>query len=280
MSFDPTTVALPRALSPSRLLDFQSCPRKYEYSAVLKLPQPASYASVKGRFVHAILERLFGLEPDQRTRAAADHFIPEAIEVEITPEVRTDLAYDDDLEATLLAETKHILDQYFTMEDPTAVVLYEHEDKKAVELPLTAAIKGAPLYGILDRLDRDEDGSLVIVDYKTGKYPSGDYVTSAFANAAIYVALCEAELKERPSKVRLLYVASGQPLERRTEEIFPDQRADAAAEAWVSIKAAHAAGNFEPRPSASACRFCPTDYQARCRAEGVPVVAPSPRRRY
>jgi len=149
-----------------------------------------------------------------------------------------------------------------------------------VELPLTATINGAPLYGILDRLDRDEDGSLVIVDYKTGKYPSGDYVSSAFANAAIYVALCEAELGERPSKVRLLYVASGQPLERRAEDIFPDQRADAAARAWVSIKEAHAAGNFVPRPSASACRFCPADYQARCRAEGVDVVVAAPRRRY
>ena len=279
MSFDPTVVALPRALSPSRLQDFQSCPRKYEYSAVLKLPQPASYASVKGRFVHAILERLFGLVPEQRTREAADLFIPESLEAELTPEVRTELRYDEALEATLLAETRHILDQYFTMEDPSAVVLYEHHDEKAVELPLTADINGAPLYGILDRLDRDADGNLVIVDYKTGKYPSGDYVSSAFANAALYVALCEAVIGVRPTLVRLLYVASGQPLERRAEEIFPTERALAAANAWQSIKEAHAAGNFTPRPSASACRFCPADYQVRCRAEGVDVVVATPRRR-
>ena len=279
MSFDPTVVALPRALSPSRLSDFQSCPRKYEYSAVLKLPQPASYASVKGRFVHAILERLFALEPDQRTRAAADHFIPEAIEVVITPEVRVDLNYNDALEATLLADTATILEQYFIMEDPTTVVLYEHNNEKAVELVLKAEVRGAPLYGILDRLDRDANGNLIIVDYKTGSVPRGDYATSAFANAALYVALCEAEIGVTPTSVRLLYVAKGETLERRTEEIFPDHRAQAAAAAWGQIKEAHAAGNFTPRPSASVCRFCPADYQARCRAEGVAVVVAPPRRR-
>jgi putative RecB family exonuclease len=279
MSFDPTVVALPRALSPSRLSDFQSCPRKYEYSAVLKLPQPASYASVKGRFVHAILERLFALEPDQRTRAAAGHFIPEAIEVVITPEVRVDLNYNDALEATLLADTATILEQYFIMEDPTTVVLYEHNNEKAVELALKAEVRGAPLYGILDRLDRDANGDLIIVDYKTGSVPRGDYATSAFANAALYVELCKEDLKITPTAVRLLYVAHGETLERRAEEIFPGERAKAAADAWEKIKQAHAAGNFTPRPSASACRFCPADYQARCRAEGVEVVVAPPRRR-
>jgi len=279
MSFDPTVVALPRALSPSRLQDFQSCPRKYEYSAVRKLPQPASYASVKGRFVHAILERLLGLEPEQRTRDAANAFIPEAIEVTLTPEVRVDLAYDDALEATLLSDTATILDRYFVLEDPTTVVLYEHNEAKALELPLKADVYGAPLYGILDRLDRDDEGNLIIVDYKTGSLPRGDYASSAFANAALYVALCEAELGVTPTSVRLLYVAAGETLERPSSAIFPQERARAAAAAWEDIKTAHAAGNFIPRPSASACRFCPADYQALCRAEGVAVVVAAPRRR-
>ena len=59
------TQELPRSLSPSRLSDFQTCPRRYQYASVERIPQPASYATAKGRFVHYVFERLFML----RTRA-------------------------------------------------------------------------------------------------------------------------------------------------------------------------------------------------------------------
>ena len=277
MSFDPAEFPLPRALSPSRLNDFQSCPRKYEYSAVRKLPQPASYASVKGRFVHAILEHLYQLPAPERTIEMAHSFIPLATDSELTADVRADLHYDEALEAKLLAETDAILRTYFDMEDPTSVTIVPYKDSDGVEIKMFADYEGAPLYGILDRLDRDDEGNLVIVDYKTGSVPRGDYISSAFANSAIYAVLCEQLLGEMPARIRLLYIATGDVLERSTKEVFPAARAQAAAKAWVNIKKAHEAGNFVPNPSPNNCRWCPADYKDRCRADGYPI--PEPQRR-
>jgi putative RecB family exonuclease len=277
MAFDREQHPLPRALSPSRLLDFQACPRKYEYSAVRKIKQPATYATTKGRFAHAILERLFLLPKEERTIERARSFVEESLALVITDDVRVDINYDDALEAKLRAETDQILVTYFSMEDPTSVTVASVDGRDAVELEIKQDVKGAPLYGILDRLDRDEHGNLVIVDYKTGSFPRPDYETSAFANAALYVGLCEALLGETPVSVRLLYIAVGQPLERPTSAIFPDARTDAAARDWGRINAAYERGNFVPTPSVSSCRFCPAAYKDLCRAEGVNI--PEPRRR-
>ena len=271
MSFDPAVHPLPRALSPSRLQDFQTCPRKYEYSAVRRLKQPATYASVKGRYLHAILEHLFREIPAERTIERARTFFGRADESVLTDEVKADLDFSENTAAKLRAETEALLEQYFAMEDPTTVRLGLVGDAPAVELALDATIDDAPLYGILDRLDEDADGNLVIVDYKTGATPRPDYENEAFANAAIYVALCEARLQRTPVAIRLLYVASGVTLERLSNDVFPSARTKAATQAWGRIRAAYERGNFVPTPSPRNCRFCPEQYKALCRADGVSV---------
>ena len=99
------------------------------------------------------------------------------------------------------------------MEDPTTVT------SEGVELRLGVTVDGAPLFGILDRLDRDADGSLTIVDYKTGGLPNRNYDSQTFANAELYAALCEAELGEKPTKIRLMYVAKGESIERNVSDV-------------------------------------------------------------
>jgi putative RecB family exonuclease len=151
------------------------------------------------------------------------------------------------------------------MEDPTTI---NHE---GVELRLGVEIDGTPLFGILDRLDRDPDGELVIVDYKTGGLPNRNYDTSTFANAELYAALCEAKLGEQPNKVRLLYVAQGETIERSVSEVTIRARASAAANAWQRINRYYDDGEFPATPSKSSCRFCA--YREICKADGVPVPA-------
>jgi len=271
MAFDKELHPRPRFLSPSRLNDFRECPRKYEYSAVQKLAQPASYASVKGRYVHAILESLFALAPAERTMERALTFLPEADEKVLTEDVRSDIGYDEALAAKLQRETNEILTTYFSMEDPASVTLVPYKDSDGVEIKMFGEVKGAPLFGILDRLDRDENGDLVIVDYKTGSVPKQDYVSDAFANSALYAALCDSLMGEMPSKIRLLYIAAGATLERSTAEVFPEARAEAAAKAWGKIIDFYEAGDFTPAPSPRSCRWCPSEYKNRCTTDGFKV---------
>jgi putative RecB family exonuclease len=257
------TQELPRSLSPSRLSDFQTCPRRYQYTSIERLPQPASYATAKGRFAHFVFEQLFNLLPLERTIERAREFVPAAVEAVLTEDVRRDIAFDDDMMTRLLRETEGIITTYFSMEDPTTVT------SEGVELRLGATVDGAPLFGILDRLDRDPDGSLTIVDYKTGGLPNRNYDSQTFANAELYAALCEAELGEKPAKIRLMYVAQGQSIERNVSEVVIKARSHSAASAWEKINRFYVDGEFPATPSVRACRFC--SFKDLCRANGVAV---------
>ncbi len=259
----PFDQSLPKSLSPSRLADFQACPRRYQYASIERIPQPASYATAKGRFVHYVFEQLFRHDPDERTIDRAREYVAPAIDEILTDDVRTDIALDDVVLAKLLAETGAIIDSYFTMEDPRAV------RNEGVELRLGVEIDGTPLFGILDRLDRDDEGNLNIIDYKTGGLPNRNYDSQTFANAELYAALCNAKLGERPTKIRLLYVAHGESIERPVTDVVVKARSNAAVNAWSRINRYYEDGDFPATPSKSACRFC--SFQDRCRANGVAV---------
>ncbi|MGB7653809.1 MAG: PD-(D/E)XK nuclease family protein [Acidimicrobiales bacterium] len=254
---------LPKSLSPSRLSDFQTCPRRYQHGSIERLPQPASYASAKGRFVHYVFEHLFLLDKEERTIERARGFVAPAIDEILTPDVRIEIDLDDAVLAKLLSETEGIIQSYFEMEDPTSV---NHE---GVELGVGVDVDGTPLLGILDRLDRASDGSLTIVDYKTGSLPNRNYDSQTFANTELYAALCEAKLGERPSTIRLMYVAHGQAIERPVSDVVVRARAKAAASAWTKINRYYQDGDFPATPSSHACRFCA--FKDLCRSEGVPV---------
>ena len=192
-------------------------------------------------------------------------YVTPAIDVILTDDVRLDIGLDEAMLTRLLSETEAILVRYFEMEDPTTVT------SEGVELRLGVDVNDTPLFGILDRLDRDPDGSLTIVDYKTGALPNRNYDSKTFANAELYAALCEAKLGERPTTIRLMYVAHGQSIERPVTNVVVKARANAAAGAWTKIKRYYDDGDFPATPSSNACRFCA--FKDLCRSQGVAVPA-------
>jgi putative RecB family exonuclease len=256
---------LPVALSPSRLQDFQACPRRFQHASIERIRQPATYATAKGNFVHAILESLFLLPANERTIERAREFVDGAKEEVMTIEVREEIGLTDVTEAKLLREIEAILVKYFAMEDPTLV----HEE--GVERKINASVEGVPMLGILDRLDRNDDGSLTIVDYKTGSLPNRNFDAKTFANAEIYAALCEEALGERPKNIRLLYVAHGESIERTVTTPVIIARKNAARNAWERIVTYYEQGSFTATPSNNTCRFCA--FKDLCRSNGVNVPA-------
>ena len=266
------TQALPQSLSPSRLSDFQTCPRRYQYASIERIPQPASYATAKGRFAHFVFEELFKLAPSDRRSKGAFVHRPGRREPSSLRRFASDIEMDDAMLARLVAETESILTTYFLMEDPTSIT------SEGVELRLGATMNGAPLFGILDRLDRDADGTLAIVDYKTGGVPNRNYDSQTFANAELYAALCEAALGEKPKKIRLMYVAKGETIERPVTDVMVKARSNSASNAWGRINQYYKDGDFPATPSVEACRFC--SYKDLCRANGVagPAIVERPAR--
>ncbi|MGB1609569.1 MAG: RecB family exonuclease, partial [Ilumatobacteraceae bacterium] len=80
-----------------------------------------------------------------------------------------------------------------------------------LEMRLEAEVGPVTLRGIIDRLERDHDGALVVSDYKTGRTPPPAYRKKSMSGVHFYALLCREVLDERPRSVRLLYGGSVKP---------------------------------------------------------------------
>ncbi len=259
---------LPATLSPSKVTAFTDCALAFRFSAIDRVPEPPTVAATRGTLVHATLERLLLMAPAQRTRAAASECLIASFEaLRHHPELE-DLELDESGVAELLADAEALLDGYFALEDPAAV------KPIGLELMLQAEVGGVRLRGIIDRLELDADGGLVVTDYKTGKAPGIRFEQKRLAGVAFYSLLCERLLGTRPAKVRLLHLAdpvaiTTVPTDRSTRGV--EQRIEAI---WKAVERACERDDFRPNPSPR-CAWC--SFQEWCPAfGGDPDQAPRP----
>src|SRR5690606_41114066 len=75
-----------------------------------------------------------------------------------------------------------------------------------LELMFEAEVDAVRLRGIIDRLELDEDGELVVTDYKTGSAPPTTHERKRLSGLHFYALLCEELLGRRPRTVQLLHL--------------------------------------------------------------------------
>ena len=120
---------------------------------------------------------------------------------------------------------------------------------------LEARLGGVRLRGILDRLDRNADGGLVVVDYKTGRAPSPAYEQARLAGVQLYALLCQEVLGQRPVEVRLLHLKEPTVITATpSEQGLRGQRTKTLA-VWDAIERACRTEDFRPK-TGPLCRFC------------------------
>jgi putative RecB family exonuclease len=250
---------VPRSLSPSKVSSFTDCALAFRFSVIDRLPEPPSAAATRGTLVHAALERLHLLPPAERTVDAALACLADAaVDLRDDPEyVGLELSGDD--EAAFHAEAAQLVRNYFRLEDPRTVRAI------GLELMLTAEVDGLSLRGIIDRLELDGDGGLVVTDYKTGSAPSTQYERKRLSGVHIYSLLCEQLLGRRPTRVQLLFLRD--PLAIITE---PSDRSTRGTRrtlgaVWQAVERACDREDFRPQPS-RLCEWC--SFRAYCPAFG------------
>lgn len=251
-----STLPLPRALSPSRISSFKDCGLAFRYSTIDKLPESTSEPAVLGSVVHRALELLFCHAPANRTPEAAAHELEAAIAEYETGDEMSQLELDGAGMASFTSRAELAVERYFELEDPRTV------EPIGLELKLEGEIAGVSVRGIIDRLDRRADGSLVVVDYKTGRPPGLISEQQRMLGVHIYASLVEQLVGRRPAEVALYYI--NQPVVIATE---PSDQAMRGLEVkigamWNAIERACERGEFRPRPSGlcdwcSFQRFCP-----------------------
>ncbi len=252
MALDP-----PRTLTPSKVSAFTNCPLAFRFSQIERLPEPPSPHAVKGTLVHAALEGLFWHHAaGTRTVEAAEAELVRAWSAMQHDEEFAQLSLGPDEAAAFLADARQLVQNYFLLEDP--------DDSRTigVELGVETVVDGMRLRGIIDRLDLEADGSLTVVDYKTGRAPAERYEHGSLGGVQTYALLCESLLGRAPTEVRLLYLR--QPVaiaSKASEQTIRGQRKRAVA-VWSAIERACDAEDFRPNvgPLCDYCNFkesCP-----------------------
>jgi putative RecB family exonuclease len=247
---------VPTSLSPSRVESFLSCPLAFRFASIQRLPDPPTQATTKGSLVHRALELLFLLPPDERTPRALDHGVADAIaEYRAHPDF-TELGLDDDTAQRFFAECRELAANYMTLEDPRRVRAI------GLELMLEAPVSdGLTLRGIIDRLELDDEGELIVTDYKTGRAPHPNYERKSLSGVQFYAFLCESVFGRIPAAVRLMYLKSGEvitALPSAQSTRYMTTRTNAV---WKAVATACERDDFRPKPS-TLCNYCA--YQRWC----------------
>jgi putative RecB family exonuclease len=251
-----------RSLSPSRASDFMSCPLRYRFRVIDRLPEAPSAVAARGTLVHAVLDELFGLPPGERTVAAAEAMLGPAWErlLALEPELAALFPDGAGLDEWF-AGARTLLAAYFALEDPTRLapaareLLVEHE-----------LASGLVLRGIIDRLDEAPGDLLRVVDYKTGSAPGEAFEGRALFQLKFYALVLWRTRGVVPAELTLLYLGGrSERLRYRpdADELRAFERTLLAL--WTAIERAQDSGDWRARPSAL-CSWC--DHQVRCPAFG------------
>lgn len=146
LKFDPHNFTF----SPTALLDYDECPKRYELSKILQMPGRGDFewsgASV-GSFVHQVLE-------DGVRDGFSDlkQFVKHAEKLSKLPE----------WEGVDLDDVNKLLKIFWARNENN----YDKDSLVEEKLPLE--LDGFKFFGLADRIDFDKDG-VIIVDYKTNK---------------------------------------------------------------------------------------------------------------
>lgn len=250
---------MPHGLSPSSFSAFKDCPLAFKFSYLDRLPQPPSAPASKGTLVHHALELLMLRAPQERTVPNALADLERArVALADDPDF-TDLELSAEEWAAFHAEAEVLVRRYFELEDPTTVVPI------GLELRLSATVGSVTLRGIIDRLELDAEGELVITDYKTGSVPREQYEQARLAGVHMYALMVEQTLGRRPARVQLFYLSKPEAIIATPSEQSISGVGRKANALWSAITQACKRDDFRPSPG-PLCQWCA--YQPYCPAFG------------
>src|SRR5205085_3077231 len=149
---------LPTSLTPSKVAAFKDCALAFRFSVIDHLPEPPSAPAVKGTLVHRALQLLLEEPAAERTRMRARECLARAASELTTDPEFEGLELDEQAAASFTAEAETLVGRYFELEDPATI------EPVGLELQLEVQVGSLTLRGIIDRLERDERGGLVVTD--------------------------------------------------------------------------------------------------------------------
>ncbi len=237
-----------------------TCPLLYRFRVIDKIATPPSPAAARGTLVHAVLDALFDLPASQRTPQAALALLRPHWDklVQDEPELAT-LIEGEVADEEWFTAAGSLVEQWFTLEDPTRLEPAERE------LYVETEVDGLVLRGYVDRLDVAADGSMRVVDYKTGRSPSELFERKALFQMKFYALVLWRLHGSVPRMLQLVYLGNRELVRYVPDEAELISTERKLAALWRAIERAATTGDWRPSPS-RLCDWC--DYKALCPAFG------------
>lgn len=234
-------------LSASKIAEYETCPLKYEFHYVLRVPTLPQHTLAFGNTVHAVLHRVGAAVASGQPPTLSEvlgwfdqHWISEGYE---SPEH----------EAARKEAGTAALRAYLTAHQELLRM-----PPLAVEVPFSFTLSTTRVTGRIDRIDPVPDAgssAVMITDFKTGAGKGKDARTDT--QLSIYAIAARKALNLEPARLRFAYVETGVE-----EETTRTPEEDAATATHIEETAARIrSGDFRPTPGYH-CRFC--DFRKIC----------------
>ena len=227
-----------KRLSYSQLDTFKTCPLKYSYRYLLKIPSPPSHAANFGSSVHNTLNEFY-----QYLKSGKD--VSMDLLEELYEKNWLGLGYESKAhENTRMKRGLGVLKQFYeSNSDPWVVAAY-------LERPFNLKLGEYVVSGRIDRLDKLEDGTYEVIDYKTGKLKKGVNLDRDL-QLSIYALACRDVFRVPVSKLSLYYIEDNEKVSTSRSNAQIEDLIENVDELVDQMKKS----GFEPTPG-FLCKFC------------------------
>lgn len=257
----PEALVLPDRFSFSQLAAFSTCPLQYKFAFVLKIPAPSDKASlIFGRVLHNVLYEF--LEPLLASKQAfQDNLFGNTKNSSALTEEKILDIYERRWQSDGYASPEErdnyyqkgltIIKQFFTnwQSNVQPEVLF-------LEKNFSFKIGGDIIKGAIDRIDRLADGTLEVVDYKTGN-PKEKLTYEDKRQLILYKIFLEEVYGQKVSLLSYYYLENGQKISFEAKDKEVEKLRLEVLTEITEIKKA----NFPPKPS-ELCKYC--DFRSIC----------------
>jgi DNA helicase-2/ATP-dependent DNA helicase PcrA len=236
------------SLSYRRLDDYITCPRKYKYIHILRVPIMRYPPVIYGSAIHNAIQEYFRNKKNGRKVSLEDLF--RVFESSWVSEGFLSREHEE----RRLRAGKETLERFFEAEEKIGRI------PTKVEEPFNFPLGNMRIKGRWDLVEI-EKGKVTVIDFKTSQVKDQKEATRKTKNSfqlSIY-ALAYREVKgEIPEKVELHFVESGLVGQARKSEEELEETIAGIEEAAKGIRSRH----YEAKPAYFSCRWCP--YQEIC----------------
>ncbi|MDE0954033.1 MAG: ATP-dependent DNA helicase [Candidatus Poseidoniales archaeon] len=225
----------------SMLDNYSRCPQKFSFSYQHRLITNSSKIMTRGNIVHGIVEDI-GLSK----KPLSSNELEKLIQSKITSHINT----------------IPILTEKDMLEISKAVKLWYNSDRSknmvvAVEQGLEFEYNGRKFYGKVDRVERDSNGALRMIDFKTGK-PKHVPGSKGQEQLLLYAHAWQQNYGETPEIIAYDYIMHNVSEERPLDPI----KLEKGLARLIPLIDGIEANEFSPTPGEKTCEYC--DHSPLC----------------